>query len=159
MLTPTAFAGGGRRRREQTRLSRKYGEPLSRRLSIRHDFREPSRPYICVTPKTSGCFCGGGERTGKSPRLPSTVGNPYFPTVTLKTSFEVSRRDSEEAGNAVLTVVETMPDSHTARNTIHPSGERNADFKTIRAIFKNLQVANKYGLLPLLGDWEFRRLF
>ena len=36
---------------------------------------------ICLTPKTSGCFCGDGERTGKSPQSPSTIGNPPRPAL------------------------------------------------------------------------------
>ena len=50
--------------------------------------------------------------------------------MNLDSTFEVSRRAAEEAGNAVLTGVKTMPGSHMARNSIHPNGERNADFKT-----------------------------
>ena len=75
-----------------------------------------------------------------------------------KTSFEVSRSGSKEAGNAVLTGGGTMPGSHMARNTIHPNGEKNADFKIIRASCKTLQLANQHGLLSQLGDWEGRSL-
>ena len=32
--------------------------------------------------------------------------------------------------------------------------ERNADFKTVRASCKTLQLANQHGLLSPLGDWE-----
>ena len=73
--------------------------------------------------------------------------NPY-------SSFEVSRRGSDEAGNAVLAGMKTMPVSHMARITIHQNGEGNADFITIRASCKTLQVANQHGLLSPLEDWE-----
>ena len=50
--------------------------------------------------------------------------------------------------------VKTMPGSHVPRNTIHQNGEGNADFITIRASCKTLQVANQHGLLSPLEDRE-----
>ena len=55
-----------------------------------------------------------------------------------------------------------MPGSHMARNTIHPNGERNADFKTIRAGRKNPTSGKPTWIASAAwrsGGWEFRRLF